>query len=272
MGSKESFDLIYNKLSDRNKINFCLEFLKSVPKKKVLVDGLAGSGKGILLEKMVEGLKLKKFSSGDVYRIITWYFLKIGVTKDNIEEFNDEQLERKLSGLEIDFDSLDSGWWLIDPKTNRKLNIVGELRSQAVDSNISSIVGRDPVRDIVDKHQRKIVEKNDNVFLEGRDMWDIFKNVEGVLLAYLYASDEELIRREIGRQNNLGNTIDQKEAQKRVINRNVADSNRERGRLLLPEEAEAGMGEYHLVVDTTELKPDEVYLLVLEMLYAELIK
>lgn len=260
----------YDRLSLREKIDYCLEILKNISKKKVLVDGLAGAGKGTLSEKMIEDLGLKRISTGDIYRTITWYLLQRGLTRQNIKELDDAQLQRELVGLKIDFSSMDLGWWVKNPNTGEKQDITDELHSEQIDNNISLIVKRNPIRDIVDQYQREIVKRNSNVFLEGRDMWQVFANVQDVVLIYLYASDEELISRELGRQKDLGNQISRQEAKKRIIDRNIADNNRQRGQLLLPKQVKAGEGKYQLVLDTTKLKPEDVYLRVLEMLCNEL--
>lgn len=272
MGSSlEQFGPQYEYLSQNDKIDFCLDILKRIPRKIILVDGLAGAGKGTLAARITQGLDLEQISTGDMYRVITWYLLHNGIGASNIKNFPDDKLKEILNGLKINFSKRQWGWWVMDDEKHEEIDISDELHSEEIDKNIAYITGRNPVRDIVDEYQRKIVRENNNVFLEGRDMWQVFAESEStefdfskIILVYLYAADYKLIEREIYRQANRGNVIDEVEAGSRVIGRNLADQNKERGKLLSPDQVNTGVGQYHVIIDSTDLEPDTVYLQVLE--------
>jgi CMP/dCMP kinase len=261
----ETFFPAYEYLSIEDKINCCLDYLKKVPQKKILVDGLAGAGKGTLSARIIEDLQLQKINTGDIYRTITWYLLQKGITAQSVEQYDDDQLKEELSALNIDMRVTGTGIWVIDPRFDQMKNIQGELHSQQVVDNVSKIAARNPVRDIVDDYQKRVVRESRNVFSEGRDMWQVFDSVTDVILIYLFVSDEEAILREIQRQRALGNSISEDAARQRTVARNEVDFSRGgRGKLLRPEQVLAGAGSYHLVIDTTDLDAQGVYLQVLE--------
>ena len=84
------------------------------------------------------------------------------------------------------------------------------------------------------------------------------------VLIYLYANDATLVAREKKRQTEHGKQITDEEAREIVIGRNTSDNNRVRGKLLTPDEARTSRS-YNLILDTSNLSPDEV---ILELLIA----
>lgn len=254
----------YDNLPIKDKIGVCLERLKGFPQIKVLVDGLARSGKGTLATKIGEGLNLKRIGTGDMYRVITYYFLQRDLRAVDTQVLDDQALKKILDDLKIDLDFTNMTW-----SANGLALQQQELRSKEVDQGVSIIAGRSVVRDVVDNYQYQLLQETDRIFLEGRDMWEVFqdcRNMPGVFIIYLFASAEELAKREITAQAAMGRVINEEEAKERVINRNLADNGHERGRLWLPEQVAEGKGDYDLAIDTTSLSPDEVYLRVLETL------
>lgn len=117
--SLEQFGSQYENLSQNDKINFCLDFLRRIPQKTILVDGLAGAGKGTLAARIAKGLDLEQVSTGDMYRVITWHLLRVGISSSNIQDISDDELKEKLGELKIDFSKINLGWWVTDSHSQK---------------------------------------------------------------------------------------------------------------------------------------------------------
>ena len=253
-------------LSIEEKTAIQLEKLRQHSSLKILIDGLAGVGKGTLVGKLAKDLNLKQIKTGDMYRAITWYLLESGFDFNKIKEMPEEELKQLLVNFEIEFRNENSSWWVSHPNVDEKINLtVKHLRSPAVDQAVSQIACKFAVRDVVDTNLKEIVESNDKVVSEGRDMYQVFSEERTDLtMLYMYASETDLLKRQKGRQfDTTGEEISFYEAAS-VLRRNDSDNQKERGKLLLP--GELHLGNYDLVINNSGLQIAETYLLVLESL------
>lgn len=267
MANKEVFQKReYKDLSIEEKTAIQLEKLRQIPSKKFLIDGLAGVGKGTLVEKLAEDLGLKQIKTGDMYRVITWYLLSSGFDASQIQNMSEAELKDNLSGIKIEFEAEDSSWWVNHPNIKYTICLDSHLRSPEVDGAVSKVACRDAVRDIVDERLKEIVRTNDNVVSEGRDMYQVFaEDRTGLTMIYMYASERDLMLREKGRQLEVNKKEIGIYESAKVLRRNEDDNQKERGKLLLPGEVHAG--NYDLVINNSGLRKEETYLLVLESLF-----
>lgn len=222
----------------------------------IVIDGGAGAGKGSLAEDLSAALNLKQCSAGDMYRAVTYYLTEI--LKVNPAELSDEELAARLADFSILPEKQDGQQHIIITSPSHgsdRTDVTDELHTVAMDARVSAIAKRNPVRDVIYTYQLEML-KGGNVIMEGRDMWKIVPDAN--LRIYLYASDEELIEREIRRKATQRCVLSPEEAWDIVIGRNNDDSDRpERGKMLTPQEAEE-WGHYDLVIDTTDMTPDDV--------------
>ena len=266
MASKEFSKKSEQKLSIEEKTAIQLEKLRQHSSLKILIDGLAGVGKGTLVGKLAKDLNLKQIKTGDMYRAITWYLLESGFDFTEIENMSEEELQQLLANFEIEFKNEDSSWWVNHPNVAEKINLtVKHLRSPEVDRIVSQVAFKLSVRDVVDTNLKEIVETNDKVVSEGRDMYQVFSEERTDLtMLYMYASETDLLKRQKGRQfDTTGEEISFYEAAS-VLRRNNSDNQKERGKLLLP--GELHLGNYDLIINNSGLEIAETYLLVLESL------
>ena len=267
MNAKEIIkNLEYKNLPIEDKISFQLERLRKLASLKILLDGLAGVGKGTLTEEFSEDLDLRQVKTGDMYRVITWYLLESGVPTASIQTIEEEELEEILSGLEIKFNVENSSWSINHPNVEDDIVLtVQHLRSPDVDGLVSKVSKKDVVRDVVDESLQEIVKNNDKVISEGRDMYQVFADDRsGLTMIYMYAFENDLIKRQKGRQlETTGEELSLYQAAS-VLRRNNDDNNKERGKLLLGNEI--SFGNYDLVINNSGLEIRETYLLVLESL------
>lgn len=252
-----------NKLPIRDQISILSEQLRPYPW-KIAVDGPAAAGKGTLVTGLVGALNVDQCPTGDMYRASTYYLTEIlGLDPS---ELDDEKLASYLTDFSIFFEIFDDGKkHLVIRSESRgiKEDVTDKLQDPAIGKRISAIAKRDPVRDVLDKQQVEMLDKGRTV-LEGRDMWQIAAT-DANLLIYLYARDEVLVERETRRQAERGITLSQEEAETIVTKRNHDDNARDRGKLLTADEARSA-NVYDLIIDTSDLTPDEILCQVLQKL------
>jgi cytidylate kinase len=139
-------------------------------------------------------------------------------------------------------------------------DITDKLQDLTIGKRVSAIAKRDPVRDVIYTLQVDMLTHGRTV-LEGRDMWEVAIHDADILI-YLYATNEVLIAREIERQRQRGVTLSPEDVATIVIKRNADDNARVRGKLLTPKEA-IESNKYNLIIDTSNMSPDEILLDVL---------
>lgn len=246
-----------NYLSFRSKTKFTFWANSFAPYPwKIAIDGPADAGKGTLLTRLVDNLKLNQCSTGDMYRAVTIYLTD--VLQVNPETMDDTELASCLDDFSIRFSAHEQGEkHLIISSQSRSIaeDVTRDLQDPAVGKRVSAIAKRPPVRDVLDRLQLAMLAKGRAV-MEGRDMWQIAKKDANILI-YLYARDEVLITREILRQKARGVKLSREDATMIVTKRNADDNARERGKLLTPTEARSSHT-YDLVIDNSDMKPDEV--------------
>lgn len=129
----------------------------------IAIDGPAASGKSTLARKLAERLGLIMVNSGEMYRALTWQALR-----ENIDPHDPAAVVRLLDRLE--FACGDDG-------TSSTVTINGvdpgdELRSEAVNANVSTVSAIPEVRDRLIHFQRDYLERS-NIVMEGRDIGSV---------------------------------------------------------------------------------------------------
>lgn len=247
------------------------EQLKGLPQIRIGLDGVASAGKGTLNKFFQERLSLAELPTGDMYRAATWFLLgKFGT--EGVVDKPDNELRSALHEFDIQFQyrGRARNVFVSDPRIHDFVDISDHLQDPQISEKVSAIAKRDPVRDVLEKEQRMLVELTDKIVAEGRDMWKILQGINGVNLMYLYADDETLIAREKQRHADLGRIITTGKARELTVVRNIADNARDRGQLLLPDQVlpSGTHGKvYSYVLDTSKLTPEAVYRCVVQFLY-----
>lgn len=235
----------------------------------VFVDGPADAGKGTACELFMEYLGLEKIETGKMYRAIVVWMKKQNNLTNTLGEANylPSELAESLGGIKIDFRKDEKGeeQVLIGQK-DKMLDVTREIELDWVNQRISGIAKQDIVRDLVEEWQAKILKKGNKV-IEGRDMWQFMrkKGVKKGILVYIYASDEELARREVERKGQQKVPGAYEKALVAITQRNSEDNQRNRGQLLKPDQARQ-KGKYDEVIDTSKLSREEVLLKIMEVM------
>lgn len=196
----------------------------------IAIDGPAASGKSTLARNLAQRLGLIMVNSGAMYRAITWKVLQIGLSPDdhdavnallqsiNIECGNDGML----STIAID------GIILND-----------ELRSEAVNANVSAISAIPEVREKLIELQRSYL-KHTGVVMEGRDIGSVvFPDTP----YKIYVDADESVR--AVRRGNDGE-VDS------ISKRDAADSQRATAPLIIPDGATVLDNSHHTIESVVE--------------------
>jgi len=181
----------------------------------VAIDGPAASGKSTLAKKLAQRLGLVMVNSGAMYRAITWKALQEGISPEDsaavVALLNRVDIECGVcdGGSTISIDGVDPG---------------DELRSEAVNANVSAISAIPEVREKLVDLQRQYLNHH-SVVMEGRDIGSVvfpdtpFK---------IYVDAAEHVR--AARRSDVGE-VDS------VAQRDAADSGRDIAPLVVPEGA-----------------------------------
>ncbi len=204
-------------------------------KKRVAIDGPAGSGKSSI-SKIVSGkLGFTHLDTGAMYRALTLFGIKTGFDFENDCDY------KKLID-EVKIDQRDEKTYLNGEDVSL------EIRTSEVTNNTHYTAKNPLVRDYMKYLQREIA-KSGNIILDGRDIGtNVLPDAE--VKIYLTASIEERANRR--HQENTKNNIDTPLADliEEIKQRDYSDENREHAPLKRAKDA--------VLLDTTNLSFEEV--------------
>ncbi|MEO0130580.1 MAG: (d)CMP kinase [candidate division WOR-3 bacterium] len=129
----------------------------------VAIDGYAGSGKSTIAKEVAKRLNFFYLDTGAMYRAITYKIIK-----EKIDYRNEQELNRILKNLKIDFKKEDK-------QTRIYLNgedVTNEIREPKVEKLVSPISAIKAVREKMVKLQRNIARQK-NIIAEGRDITSV---------------------------------------------------------------------------------------------------
>jgi cytidylate kinase len=131
----------------------------------IAIDGFSSCGKSTLAKNLAKKLSYAFIDTGAMYRAVTLYFLRKGIT-DFSSLSNDEVVEL-LKEINIDFRFNESKQFS-DTYLNDE-NVEEEIRSTAVNNSVSALSQVKEVRSQLVALQQKLGEKK-GVVLDGRDV------------------------------------------------------------------------------------------------------
>ena len=195
--------------------------------KIITIDGPSGVGKGTLAKNLSDELGWIVLDSGSLYRMVGYLSLK-GDTKDFFE------ISKIINKEEISFKFL-----------NKNLNIslfLGEedlsefIRNEEVAKLASEFAVMPEVREYLFKIQRSFLDKGKGLIADGRDMGTILFP-EAKYKFFITASVEERARRRENQLKELGLSVNMRNLQERIEERDKKDSSREISPLIPAEDA-----------------------------------
>ena len=202
----------------------------------IAIDGPAASGKSTLARELASRLGLVMVNSGAMYRAVTWKALQ-----ENIDPADDAAVVAMMDRLDIQCGEIG----VTSNITIDGVDPAAELRSEAINSNVSAISAIPEVRDRLVSLQRNYLDHT-SIIMEGRDIGSVvfpdtpFK---------IYVDADESVR---AARRSHGGEIDS------VAKRDAADSEREHAPLMVAAGA--------VVLDTSHLSIEAAVEAAIEIL------
>ena len=194
----------------------------------IAIDGPAGSGKSTVTKLLASKLKLLYLDTGAMYRALSWFLIN-----ENIDYSNNDQLSKRLKTLSIVFKT--------DINCNQDIFIndicvTKLIRTQEINSIVSSIASINAVREFLVNEQRKIGSSG-GLVAEGRDIGTkVFPNAS--LKIYLTASiGERAKRRKLELEGNGYENIELQIIKEQIKQRDQNDMNRANSPLIKAKDA-----------------------------------
>jgi cytidylate kinase len=215
--------------------------------KIITIDGPSGVGKGTLAKNLSDELDWIVLDSGSLYRMVGYLSLK-NDTKDFSE------ISSKINKEEISFKFL---------KKNSNISLfLGKddlsefIRNEEVAKLASEFAVIPEVREYLFKIQRSFLDKGKGLIADGRDMGTILFP-EAKHKFFITASAEERARRRENQLKELGLSVNMRNLQERIEERDKKDSSREISPLIPAEDAviidSSNIGIYELKDKVLEL-------------------
>jgi cytidylate kinase len=214
------------------------------PVSVIAIDGPAASGKSTLGAELARQLDYLYVDTGAMYRAATLAVLRRSIPVDE-----EPAVTTLVSEIDID---------VCPPtKTDGRQNdilvngvdVTWEIRSPAVDRNVSQVSTYPGVRDVLTRRQREIGMRG-KVVMVGRDIGTVVLP-DADLKIYLDASAETRARRRFLENEERGTSVSYEEILQDVKRRDHIDSTRELAPLRIAEDA--------IVIDSTQLNITQVF-------------
>ena len=213
----------------------------------IAIDGPSASGKSTVSRKVAQRLNFIHVDSGALYRGVTWYFLDHDL---NLSAVDNSVVAAALKQMQMHFLVRDNAVRFsidgLEPDT--------ELRSEAVNNNVSQIAALPAVRKWIVKELRKMPAFGDLV-MEGRDIGTVVFP-EATFKFYLDAAPEERARRRYLETAGLNTKAAYDDILRSILKRDGIDSSRAMAPLKLAPGA--------VVIQSTKMSVDEVVDLIVK--------
>ena len=129
----------------------------------IAIDGPAASGKSTLAREIAKRLGLVMINSGAMYRAVTWKVLQ-----ENINPADNAAVIALLDRIDIHCGEIG----MTSTCTIDGVDPGDELRSEAINANVSAISAIPEVRDLLVKLQRNYLDHT-SIIMEGRDIGSV---------------------------------------------------------------------------------------------------
>jgi CMP/dCMP kinase len=215
----------------------------------ITVDGPSGSGKGTVCRLLADKLNWDVLDSGAIYRVLALAALHHQIALDN-----EEALVPLAAILDVQF-TFES------TTKNSKVILEGEdvttaIRNEEVGAAASKVASLPRVREALLRRQRAFRTEN-GLIADGRDMGTVIFPDANIKI-YLTASAEERANRRYQELNAQGLDVTLSGLIEDIKARDDRDMNREIAPLVPADDA--------IVIDTTEISADEVFLKVMTVI------
>ena len=210
----------------------------------VAIDGPAGSGKSTVARGVASALGLHTLDTGAMYRAVTLAALEASVDLEDADA-----VTRVAEAADVE---LDDGEVRLGGR-----DVSAAIRGPEVTGAVSAVSSHPGVRSVLVARQRAWVTEHDGGVVEGRDIGTVVLP-DAPVKVFLTASDEVRAQRRHRDEADAARATEVTAVQAAIAQRDRADATL--GRALRLEDAAADA----LVIDTSELGPDEVIARIVE--------
>ena len=205
----------------------------------IAIDGYASTGKSSLAKQLSLHLNYVYVNSGSMYRAITFFALKKGLTPLNKESI--DCLINLLPKIKLDY-RINNLTGFSEIYLNNK-NIEAEIKTLEVSEYVSLVAEISEIRKFVVKIQKSFQNRN-GLVMDGRDIGSVvFPNAD--LKLFLKASEQVRAKRRYDELINEGYKVKYKDILENIINRDSKDTKRKDSPLIISKDA--------VVIDNSEL-------------------
>ena len=204
----------------------------------IALDGLSGSGKGVLADGLAKKLNIIHLDTGAIFRAIAYGFLKMG-----LNDPSNEQIQNSLNLLNVKI-SIENGKQLVYLNNE---NITSHLREEEVSKLSSKVSVHKDVRDKYLEIVNEFASKN-SCIIDGRDITSVvLPNAD----CKIYLTADESVRAKRRYEENVSKNISctYEEVLENLKERDYRDTHRDIAPLVIVPDA--------YVVDNTTLTIDE---------------
>ena len=218
----------------------------------IAIDGYASTGKSSLAKQLSLHLNYVYVNSGSMYRAITFFALKNGLTPLNKE--NIDCLINLLPEIKLDY-RINDLTGLSEIYLNNK-NIEAEIKTLEVSEYVSLVAEISEIRKFVVKIQKSFQNRN-GLVMDGRDIGSVvFPNAD--LKLFLKASEQVRAKRRYDELIDEGYKVDYKDILENIISRDSKDTKRKDSPLIIAKDA--------VVIDNSELSINDQLDIIIKLI------
>ena len=218
----------------------------------IAIDGYASTGKSSLAKQLSLHLNYVYVNSGSMYRAITFFALKNGLTplnKDNID-----CLINLLPEIKLDY-RINDLTGLSEIYLNNE-NIEAEIKTLEVSEYVSLVAEISEIRKFVVKIQKSFQSTN-GLVMDGRDIGSVvFPNAD--LKLFLKASEQVRAKRRYDELIDEGYKVDYNDILENIISRDSKDTKRKDSPLIIAKDA--------VVIDNSELSINDQLDIIIKLI------
>ena len=182
----------------------------------IAIDGTAASGKSTVAASLAQSLGYLYFDTGVMYRAVTWTVLDRKISVEDVPSVS--ELAESLT-IDVFFEGFDDGRQVTVLADGQ--DVTWEIRTPAVDANVSLISSYPRVRAALTAQQRRIAATG-SIVMVGRDIGTVVLP-EAQLKIFMVASPEERARRRYQESLAQGQAADFEEILAGIVERDELD-------------------------------------------------
>ena len=201
----------------------------------IAIDGHSGCGKSTTSRLLAKKLNFKYLDSGAMYRAVTLYFIKKGISQNDTKKIKD-----KLNNIIIDFKYVEDNQHIF----LNDQDVENEIRSDEISNQVSLFSSNSSIRKFL-VNKQKTFGINKNIVVVGRDITTVvFPDAE--IKVFMTADIQVRAKRRFNEMKSKNPDITYSDVIKNLEDRDIQDSTRKDSPLMVSDDA--------FILDTSDLE------------------